>query len=79
MKWVDKKKRWSNWLFHEDISIYFNGESHICSKFLFFPKQINGEVRWLEYVKWKQTFHTNKLSDYTPKYSYSYWRDDKWD
>jgi hypothetical protein len=32
------------------------GDTRIISKFLFLPKELNGEIRWLERVKIKQKF-----------------------
>ena len=33
-----------------------NGEQRLRVGFLFFPRTINGERRWLEYASWMQTF-----------------------
>lgn len=31
--------------------------------FLFFPKNIAGEVRWLEFARWEERFTRGKLYD----------------
>lgn len=31
--------------------------SRVCSGFLFFPKNINGETRWLEFAVWVEMIH----------------------
>jgi hypothetical protein len=32
-----------------------HGEIRTVIKFLWFPKEIDGQVRWLEKAKWKET------------------------
>jgi hypothetical protein len=42
-----------------------------CKGFLFFPKTINGETRWLEFSKWKKEY---PIEDY----DYATWESTKW-
>jgi hypothetical protein len=32
------------------------GDSRLVSEFLFFPKNLNGETRWLEFAKIRQVY-----------------------
>ena len=51
------------------------GDEVLCSGFLFFPKTINGETRWLEYASWIERlcrmyqpfFETEEGIDWIPK------------
>lgn len=42
------------------------GDGRIVKGFLWFPKEINNEVRWLEKAEWKQV------------YFLGYWNDREW-
>jgi hypothetical protein len=42
----------------------------IKSGFLFFPKWIKGETRWLEYARWEQ--------EYKPHYGGPEWENIRW-
>jgi hypothetical protein len=55
-----------------------DGEIRVIEKFLFFPKSIDGEVRWFEKVKIKQKcfIHENLLNDL---FSEVHWVDISWD
>lgn len=45
-------------------------EARIKTKFLLFPKEINGEVRWLEIATWSQTLENS--------WDGLYWKDVEW-
>ena len=40
-----------------------NKETRVITRFLLFPKQINGEIRWLERASIKQEYSTNYADD----------------
>ena len=40
-----------------------DGNERIRSRFLFFPRYIQGEARWLERAKWLQRYDTNYADD----------------
>lgn len=44
------------------------GDTRIKSGFLWFPKIIQNEIRWLEYATWHETYYQ----------SVPYWDADKW-
>ena len=46
----------------------------VKSKFLFFPKTISGQTRWLEFAGWIEQYQSLMLSD---KFGFIRWRD-KW-
>ena len=51
------------------MKFFHNGDGIINServieKFLIFPKSINGEIRWLEKAKYKQSYTQVGLTDY---------------
>ena len=46
------------------------GTSRITERFLWFPKNLHGEWRWLERARWEQT--------YTRMEGYNYWDDEYW-
>lgn len=52
-----------------------DGEERVVTKFLWLPKNLNQEMRWLEKAKWRQrAFH------FTNGYGYFYeWRDVSWE
>lgn len=39
--------------------------------FLFFPKEIGGEIRWLEYAHW--------IEEFDPGYPMNMWNPIRWD
>ena len=47
------------------------GDRRVITQFIFFPKELNGEVRWLETAKINQVV----TEGYTIGW-YRYWRDD---
>ena len=58
------------------MRFFYNGDGildsqRVIEKFLIFPKAINGEIRWLEKVKYKQSFIEIGLNNYK-------WVDMKW-
>lgn len=46
------------------------GKTRIKSRFLFFPKEIRGDMRWLEYASWEDELHVIQ--------TYSYWWPVRW-
>lgn len=53
MRWVDS---WAKIAIKEAKNEKRAGEKRIIRKFLLFPKELKGEVRWLEYASIKQIF-----------------------
>jgi hypothetical protein len=51
-----------------------NGDVRIVEKFLFLPKTINGETRWLEKAKFRQRFEFY----YDALYVWEEWNDMNW-
>lgn len=54
------------------------GEMRVVKKFLLFPKRIDNECRWLEFVEYIQVYN-----NYDPKmpriiYNSNHWFDKKW-
>lgn len=47
------------------------GETRIKSKFLFLPKKINNQWRWLEKATWEEVFGYKK-------YDFKSWSANKW-
>lgn len=52
------------------------GDQRIINKFLFFPKRIGDEVRWLEKCNIKQTL--DRMFDVTCGAQWWEWRDVEW-
>lgn len=52
------------------------GQQRIISKYLYFPKRIGDERRWLERHKIKQTLHY--MFDVTCGATWWEWRDSEW-
>jgi hypothetical protein len=55
------------------------GETRQKSAFLFFPKTINGERRWLEFATWLEVY--GELDDDMPEslgWGGSYWEAKEW-
>jgi hypothetical protein len=42
-----------------------HGETRTVTKFLWFPKEIHKEGRWLEKASWVEKFHT-QINDWNP-------------
>ena len=51
---------------------HIKGEIRTVKKFLFFPKKIGDEIRWLERASIRQKFTKNYRED-------KYWKDEKWE
>lgn len=47
-----------------------NGEVKRITKFLWFPKRIRGETRWLEEATWEKTWYQSS--------DIGWWYGDKW-
>ena len=52
------------------------GQERIISKYLYFPKRIGDESRWLEKCRIKQTLHY--MFDVTCGATWWEWRDSEW-
>ena len=52
-----------------------NGDIRICHGFLFLPKVINNELRWLETAWWEERFHSMLGEDSETN---GYWDATKW-
>jgi len=52
------------------------GQERIISKYLYIPKRIGNERRWLERVSFKQTLH--RMFDVTCGACWWEWRDTEW-
>jgi len=52
-----------------------DGDQRECSAFLFFPKTINGETRWLERARWLQVYtqEEDDLGPYCGRWSAIRW------
>lgn len=48
MRWFTKRST------HQPVS---DSCTRVCSGFLFFPKKIEGETRWLEFAVWVEKIH----------------------
>lgn len=55
------------------------GTVRVINKFLFFPRTIQGETRWLEKTKIKQIrkYYQDDMRDAYSK-SFWYWEDERW-
>jgi hypothetical protein len=53
-----------------------NGTERIRNKFLWFPKKINGECRWLEKASWLET--SRRMWDVTCGAEWIEWGGVKW-
>lgn len=56
----------------KDISIPDEGEIRVIKKYLFFPRKIDGEWRWFEWVKIRQKYYINWIG------LWSEWEDIEW-
>jgi hypothetical protein len=54
MKWNARKKPYPNY-----------GDRRIVDRFLFFPKEMEGEWRWLEKASWAQKYHIFDYEEYS--------------
>lgn len=50
MRWIDKKPK--------------PGDKRIVSGFLFLPKRLKGQYRWLEFTEWWQVFVGSEYNDW---------------
>ena len=76
MRWIKKKNNTA-------IEHYYVGDTRIIKKFLFVPKCINNEYRWLEFANIKQVFQKQinwKYYDGIGYYEYGeyVWVDKEW-
>jgi len=49
---------------------YETGDRRLKEKFLFFPKRIGEDVRWLEFAVWEDVYEGGRDD--------CYWRPNKW-
>lgn len=55
-----------------------NGDTRIRSGFAFLRKEINGETRWFETVKWKETFRETHYSEFFDVWIDFHWLETDW-
>ena len=48
------------------IPKYRDGEIRTKSKFLWFPKHIDGDFRWFEYATWEDRYYSSYTTDGRP-------------
>lgn len=58
---------------------YRNGDRRIQAKFLFFPKTINGDSRWLTYEVWEEIYalHTSLPARFIEDWQPLHWIDEE--
>lgn len=49
-----------------------SGDTRVVEGFLFLPKEINDEIRWLELAYWEETFRATYMD------ARFKWRPDRW-
>jgi hypothetical protein len=54
------------------------GDRRIRARFLFWPKTILGETRWLEWAKWEEEYATRLEYWYGFTYQEPYWIENFW-
>lgn len=59
-----------------DVSKPGHNSGRIKSGFLFFPKKINNEWRWLERAKWQQIYHRDSSDPCLTRTNY--WYNSEW-
>ena len=61
-------------------TVYKDGSTRIRTKFLWLPKKVDNERRWLEVATWKEVFVERDYSNYAkPKFDFwnpRYWIDE---
>ena len=78
MRWKKKQKKIKNTTEHYSV-----GDTRIITKFLFFPKCINDEYRWLEFANIKQVLEKQTNWEYFEivgyyEYEEYVWVDKEW-